>query len=594
MLKLSRSWFGARALAGSAQGTFDFKARSRRKTTAIGAGIEFNLALIAAAAALAMPATANAASSPEVITAKGPVEGIVVNGVAEFLGIPYAAPPIGDLRWKPPVEHAPWTNVIKATNYGPICAQVAIEPFSGPTNTNEDCLYLNVFTPDLDPGSKEEARLPVMYFIYGGGDEAGEANGYDGSKLASQGHTVVVTINYRLNTFGFLTHPALQVGGLYGNYGFLDQQFGLKWIKQNIAKFGGDRNNITIFGESGGSHSVNAHLLSPLSSGLFQQAIQESGAPVPLIPLQVAEEAATAFATAVGCGSGSDAATAKCLRSLPASTIQANPVAEPGTISPLVGDGKVLPPSSEIAFRTGNFNHVPIINGSNEDEFSWELAIIEYNTTPRAPFTEEQFMGYISSVFAGNAGPGATPPAYPATTAAKVLAQYPLSAYPSAELQAIAAGTDGAFQIGACKTRHFTRLVAGQVPIYEYEFRDQTAATYFPPMPGYTPLAYHTAELLYLFPLWHGDQGIPQKLTGKQEVLADQLVEAWSNFAWTGNPNGLGNEPWHRYTPSDSVIFGFDVAPAGLTSIPDAQFSAQHKCDFWDKILVYKTENKGE
>ncbi|HLH10525.1 MAG TPA: carboxylesterase family protein [Methylovirgula sp.] len=548
-----------------------------------GVGAGFGLAL--AAAALAIPAAAS--SPPVVTTSRGPIQGMVVNGVAEFLGIPYAAPPIGNLRWAPPVDHARWTSVLQTTNYGPICAQHAGEPFSGPTNTNEDCLYLNIFSADLHPKSGD--KLPVMFFIYGGGDQEGESNGYDGSVLASQGHTVVVTINYRLNTFGFLTHPALAVGGLFSNYGLLDQQFGLRWVRQNIARFGGDPNNVTIFGESGGSHDVNAHLLSPLSSGLFERGIQESGAPVVLVPLQVAEAAGKAFATAVGCGSGSNAAIAKCLRALPASTIQAHPLGI-NNLTPLVGDGKILPPVAETAFQTGDFNHVPVMNGSNEDEFNWDIGVIEYNENPREPYSEAQFTSFITSTFSGNAGPAGQPPAYPPGTVAKVLAKYPLSNYPTPEYQGDAAGTDGAFAVGACKTRHFTRTIAGQVPVYEYEFRDRSAVTYFPPMPGYVPLAYHTAELVYLFPGWHGDQGIPTVLTGKQKVLSDQLIAAWTNFAWYGNPNGTGNAPWPPYTLKNPVIFGFDVTPAGLKAIPDETFAAQHKCDFWDQILVYKPQ----
>jgi para-nitrobenzyl esterase len=571
-----RLGFGARA--GS-------KRMSRRP-------VRLKLGLAVLLAALTSQASAGPVSLPLVETNKGQVQGILVDGVAKFLGIPYAAPPVWDLRWKAPVEHARWSGVRRATDYGPICAQEAIEPFSGPTNTNEDCLYLNIFTSVFGRPGKDTRpdKLPVMLFIHGGGSLKGHSNGYDGSKLASKGRTVVVTINYRLNAFGFLAHPALQAGGSLGNYGLLDQQFALAWVKRNIAKFGGDPDNITIFGESGGAHDVNAHLLSPLSAGLFQRAIQQSGAPATLIPSQIASKHGIAFSLAVGCGPGSDAVTARCLRSLPASKILENSALLGTSATPLVGDGRVLPPVAETAFETGNFNHVPIMNGSNENEFNWMMGIIQYNRKSREPYSEQEFVGFLKSRFAGNAGPGGAPPAYPPGTIDKILAQYPLKAYPSVQSWADAAGTDGVFQIGACKVRHFTRLVADQVPVYQYEFRDQTAVSYFPDMPGFTPQAYHTAELMYLFPGWHGHEGTPRTFNAEEQALSDRLIAAWSNFAWYGNPNGAGNQPWPRYSSDSPVIFSFDVKPAGLTVISDDEFSTRHKCDFWDGILVYKPE----
>ena len=174
--------------------------------------------------------------SPVIETKEGPVQGFTSNGVTEFLGVPYAEPPVGNLRWQPPKDHAPWTNVRKATEFAPICAlTTTLGVFSGPQNNNEDCLYLNVFTPDLN----SSARLPVIVWIHGGGNIDGETPGYDGSKLASQGKTVVVTLAYRLNLMGFLAHPALDTEGHpFGNYGILDQQAVLKWVERNIARFG--------------------------------------------------------------------------------------------------------------------------------------------------------------------------------------------------------------------------------------------------------------------------------------------------------------------------------------------------------------------
>ena len=204
--------------------------------------------------------------------------GLHQNGVAEFLGVPYAQPPLGNLRWKPSKKHEPWAGVLTTTAYAPTCAQVVtLGVFAGPANNNEDCLYLNVFTPNLDPS----ARLPVIFWIHGGGYVDGESNDYDASKLASDGKTVVVTINYRLNLMGFLAHPALDdEGHLWGNYGALDWQLALKWVQRNIAKFGGDKNNVTVGGQSAGAGATSIAVISPLFTGLFNRAIYESAASV--------------------------------------------------------------------------------------------------------------------------------------------------------------------------------------------------------------------------------------------------------------------------------------------------------------------------
>ena len=178
---------------------------------------------------------AAAAPGPIVTTQEGRVQGLITNdGVAEFLGLPYAAPPVGPLRWKPTKKHEPWTNVLSATAYGPTCAQITeFAVFAGPANNNDDCLYLNVFTPNLN----DKAKLPVILWIHGGGNINGESNDYDGSKLASQGHTVVVTINYRLGLLGFFAQPALdEEGHHFANYGTLDQQAALKWVKRNASR----------------------------------------------------------------------------------------------------------------------------------------------------------------------------------------------------------------------------------------------------------------------------------------------------------------------------------------------------------------------
>jgi para-nitrobenzyl esterase len=533
--------------------------------------------------------TAHAASQLRVETKEGPVKGFIANNVAEYLGIPYAAPPVGDLRWRPPRQHEPWTKVLQATAFGPQCAQTQERPFNGPPNNNEDCLYINVFTPSVDPGKRE--KLPVMFWSYGGGEADGESNDYDGSKLAYQGHVVVVTFNYRMNLMGFLAHPALNnEGHLFANYGLLDNQFALKWVHQNIGNFGGDPNNVTVFGQSAGSRNSASEVVSPLAKGLFQRAIFESGAIPPETPLSIAEQKAIAFAVAAGCGSGTDAKTAKCLRALTAAQVEALSGTVSGNsayVTGLIVDGQILPEPAIDQYTKGNFNHVPILDGDVLNEGTFELSGTEYYESPRTPLTEDQFLADMTKTYSGNAGPGGSLPAYPAGTVDKVLKQYPLNAYPSPELQWAAVRTDSGY---TCPTRHVNQILANQVPLYSYEFRDQTAPIYGPQMPGFTYLAYHTSDIQYYWRDYHGGPlGVLHPLNKKQQKLSDQLITAWSNFARTGNPNGLGNTPWPRYLPKkNGLYFTENIAPVGLGTETDAFWSAEHKCDFWDKILVYK------
>lgn len=537
-----------------------------------------------------------AAPSPVVETKTGPVQGTASSdGLDVFLGIPYAAPPVGDLRWRPPVAHARWTSTLQATTFGPNCAEIeTLGVFAGPVNHHENCLFINVFTPAIG-GAK---KLPVIFWSYGGGEVDGESNDYNGSKLALQGPTVVVTFNYRLNLFGFLSHPALDhEGHLFANYGLLDNQFALKWVRENIAAFGGDPDNVTIVGQSAGSRNTASEVLSPLAAGLFAHAIYESGAQPNLVPLSIAEAKGVAFAQAAGCAAGSDAAVAHCLRALPAAKILAlagSPSAASAYVTGLTLDGTILPEYAIPAYAQGKFNHVPILDGDVENEGNFSLAIDEYFETPQAPLTETQFIQYVTATYSGNAGPGGSPPAYPKNTVARVLAQYPASDYPSPQLQWAAAATDASY---ACPTHHVNTLLARQVPLYTYEFHDETAPDYFPKLPGFVPLAYHTSDIQFYWPFYHGGpNGIPQSLDPRQQKLSDQLVTTWTNFAYSGDPNRpqaiLGRaSAWPQNAGGPTgLILSEDIAPVGLTTETNAFWVAEHHCDFWDSILVYRPQ----
>jgi para-nitrobenzyl esterase len=518
---------------------------------------------------------------PIVNTAEGPVRGVVNNRVYEFLGIPYAAPPVGALRWMPPQPVERWEEPLDATHYANTCPQVTeFGVFAGPSSITEDCLYLNVFTTGLRHNGH---RNPVLVWIHGGGDVDGESNDYDGSKLATGGPsgtpTVVVTINYRLGVFGFLAHPALDnEGHPFGNYGILDTQAVLQWVQRNIEAFGGDPDRVALGGQSSGAINVGANLVSPLAAGLFNRTILQSApwsASFIYPPLSVGLTNGEAFALAAGCP-GQDAAAAECLRALSAARIlqlQGTPIAKgPYVPGPLV-DGTIIPIAPETAYATGAFNKMPIMGGNTHDEATFSNAIAEYfSGPPQVAMTAAQYVASINS-------------AYPPATAAAVLAEYPLANYPSPQLAASAV----ADWLYACQPRHVVHLLAKWAPVYQYEFNYTNAPFYFPDMPGFVPRASHTIDIQFLFPGFHGGQlGVNSRSLNAQETkLSDQLVAAWTNFARTGNPNGSGNSPWPQFGNQSGapVILSENIPSSG--TLTDAQFAASHHCAFWDPILGY-------
>jgi para-nitrobenzyl esterase len=548
---------------------------------------QLSLAFALAIGAICMSSQgASSASDFVTTTTKGAVHGSARNDTVEYLGIPYAMPPVGDLRWKPPEEHAPWTGTREATSFGPTCAQVTLlGVFAGPANNNEDCLYLNVTGPKQAPTGGE--KLPVLFWIHGGGFVDGAGSDYDASKLASKGNVIVVTINYRLSLLGFFAHPALnKEGHLFANYGLLDQQLALRWVKDNVASFGGDPGNITVAGQSAGGASAAFNVISPLTKGVFQKAIiQSSASYLTAIPMDIAERKATAFAEAAGCGSEADEATASCLRKLPAETLMklSGPPEGfgPYAVTP-VADGQIVPSGGASAIQSGNFNRMPIMNGSTRDEGNFFAAIPVYFSGK--PVTGADVEAYVKAAFGGNAGPAGAAPAYPNGTVDKVIARYPSSNYKTPQLRMNAIQSD----VMVCRIQRGTQLLSEKVPVYAYEFRDQTSPFMFPELPDFAPLAYHTADLQYLFPGFRGgDKGVRHDLNPKQQKLSDELVDAWTNFARRGNPNGSGENSWplHTSDPNAKTYMAQDIPE--LSTISDNDFTADHKCDFWKDVLVY-------
>jgi para-nitrobenzyl esterase len=502
------------------------------------------------ASTVGVQAAAASTAGPVAGTANGVVLGVASGAVDEFLGVPYAAPPVGALRWQPPKPAASWTGVRDATQFAPHCPQPA-SPF-GKASTSEDCLYLNVFTPShQQPGSGS----PVMVWIHGGALVTGESDDYNPAKLVADGVTVV-TINYRLGALGFLAHPALADGkGQSGDYGLMDQQAALRWVQRNIAGFGGDPRNVTIFGESAGGLSTLSQVASPQAKGLFQKAIVESGSyNLTQAPLSAAETAGEAFATQAGCASQ----TAACLRSLPVSTILAGE--DTAGYTPNL-NSEVLPETLKTAFATGNFNRVPIINGTNQDEWRLFVALSELEGNP---VTAANYQSMISTTLA------VTPAA-----AAVIAAKYPLSAFSSPSVALGAVGTDAIF---ACPALTIDQSVSRYVPTFAYEFNDENAPENFLPPVSFPYGAPHASEIQYLMDL--PTVAFPGTLSVQQEQLATTMKEYWTSFAKRGFPSSVGTPFWPLFSNLTQQMESLAPPTPGT----ETDFAATHNCAFWTAL----------
>jgi para-nitrobenzyl esterase len=383
-----------------------------------------------------------------------------------------------------------------------------------------------------------------------------------------------------------MAHPAIDAEGhAFGNYGIMDMQAVLQWAKRNAAAFGGDPNNVTVGGQSAGAGASTAIVVSPTSKGLIHRAIFQSGGYTPFATKQTAEDKGKKFAAAAGCKDEKE--TAKCLRSLPAAKVAALAGTASAT-SPLVGgpllDGTVIPRQLIDAFRSGQFNQVPMMMGTTRDEGNFTNGITQYFKSGRTTLTEADYRAYLQRTYGGNAGPGGGPPAYPKDTIDKVLARFPVT---KAGAQMAWDGAHSDAQ--ACRGQYAVAALEPHVPVYMYVFNDRTAQSYFPKMPGYQPLAYHTADIPYLFTGYHGGpEGVPITLTPAQAKLSDRLVDAWANFARTGNPNTKGDAPWPRWKSDEATPAYFLQDDSWKTVQTNAQFAAAHHCEFWQSVLLYK------
>jgi para-nitrobenzyl esterase len=482
---------------------------------------------------------------------QGGVDGVVAASAIYFRGIPFGLPPVGDRRWQPPVAAGAWTGTLDASKYAKHCPQegpaMALQP-----QASEDCLYLNVYVPKgLGTASSSTPRA-VMVWFYGGANAVGASEYYDPTPLVDAEDVVVVTVNYRIGTLGFLAHPALDAEGHAAvNYGVMDQQLALKWVQDNITAFGGDKGNVTIFGQSAGGLDTMTHIVSPLSAGLFHKAIPESGAYTLATPALSASEArGTAFATRVGCSTQ----TAACLRSKTVDEILANE----GTVNSagasfnqMTVDGKVLVESQLAALTAGRFNRVPIMSGNTSNEGrSFSSPTIDQAT----------YTATISGYATGIAG----------KTAAEGLATYSLQTYGTPGEAVAAALGDFAF---ACSARRANRLMAGFVPVYAYEFADPTSTAVG---------ASHGAEISYLMKIDSAagagsNSGRGWDAAGDSLTLSLAMRRYWAQFARSANPNASGVPNWAPFTAAaDNVQLLVPPTPR-----QDTGFSSRHQCAFW-------------
>lgn len=485
-------------------------------------------------------------------THDGLVKGLRTTLAREFLGIPYAAPPVGALRWRPPKPAVHWRGVRLATKPGADCAQ------SGSLGTGvlktsivENCLFLNVYTP-------RSARhgLPVMVWIHGGGFTGGAGRIYDGAVIAKKGHVIVVTINYRLNAFGFLALPSLdsERGNSSGAYGLMDQQAALRWVRDNARAFGGNPRNVTIFGESAGGASVCANMTSPTAFGLFKRAIAESGCLFPAQAKKAADQQGAALAASLGCTH--QATAAACLRRKPASAIlKADAV---GSWGPVVS-APTLPAAPITAFLTGHYDHVPLLQGTNHDEGRFFVGLA-FDLAGH-PITKKQYPVLIKGQFGAKVG-------------ARVLAQYPLSAYHSPDLAYSAVLTDSGF---SCPGLGADDLAAGS-GVYGYEFSDPNPPNDFGVHFTFPLGAAHSTELQYVFGRIPVLDTVPP-FKPAQLALSNQFIGYWTRFAASGNPNGRGAPRWPRFVVGKPRIQ--ELIPSAIAPATGAKFSAFHKCGFW-------------
>ena len=481
----------------------------------------------------------------QVRTANGVVEGVISpdGKVRTFKGIPYAAPPLGPLRWNPPQPVLNWTGVRPAVDYAPRAMQGHIydDMVFHDNGPSEDCLYLNLWMPENPPPT----NLPVMVWIHGGGFIAGSSSEprQDGGNLSKMG-VLVVSLNYRMGVFGFFAHPELTQDSGHnasGNYGLLDQVAALEWVHKNIATFGGDPINVTIFGESAGSSSVCALMASPLARGLFHRAIGESGALMgdqrPLKSRAEAEQAGVKFAeSALGTNS------LEALRAMPAQQVLDAALKLPHEYFRPDIDGYFLPADCPTIYAAGKQSHIPLLAGWNKDEGSFKSYFS--NDAP----TVENYDARAKARFG--------------TNAKAFLNVYPAATDDEAKRAAQDFASDRFTGYAMWKWLEL-QLETGGSPVYRYEF-DQTLPLSKDEKPGAEPTAPHASEIEYVFRVL-SSRHLPWRPADRK--VSELMAAYWTNFAKTGDPNGPGLPRWPAYNRQDGNAVMHLAAEAA--AVPD-------------------------
>lgn len=533
--------------------------------------------LAGAAGAQTLPA---AQVAPEVSISDGALAGVNKGAVSQYLGIPYAQAPLGPLRWASPRPPMPWTGVRNAGKFGAPCPQDRFDFITDGVGSSEDCLSLNVFTPN---GPSQGPR-PVIVFIHGGGYVLGSSRSYDATRMAQAMDAVVVTFNYRLGALGLLWTSGMTGESQRGNFALQDQQAALRWVQANIARFNGDAGNVTLSGHSVGGMAVSAHLVSPSSRGLFHKAILLSGVlPHRLRSPQAAAIRGDAFAEKIGCPAGASQLAclrAKTLDELLAASQRYTDISRDGLQWQLFLDGSTLPVDVAPAVARGQFHQVPLMLGTTLNEGTAFVSLPFHFDL--SAMTEEEYSDAAERIFGKRAKPLLTRWLYRSDRLGS-----PAHAYSQMF-------TDGVF---ACLTDELAKLAARKVPVYAYEFADTQAPSILDD-PFLPTGAYHLADLPYLF------QGTVARLFSPdfapaQWELSAQMVRYWARFARTGDPNGagatgdavVGDPVWRRFDSHTTPYL--TLAPGAIATQKPGAYHRAHNCLVWPFIYLLKEEQGG-
>lgn len=498
-----------------------------------------------------------------VTTTEGEIKGVTIkgmDGIRVFRGIPYAQPPVGELRFAPTVPAEERSDTLQLTDaFGSSCVQVDLAV--GASAGTEDCLYLNVYAPE----SGED--LPVMVWIHGGAFVFGNGGGeYDPTRLVQE-DVIVVTLNYRLGLLGFLAHPELESNG--GNFGLMDQQQALRWVKENAAAFGGDPDNVTVFGESAGGHSVMSHIASPRakSENLFQRAIVQSGSYAPFQQTKAAAQA-TGQTAAAKLGCTTSATAADCLRAVPAMNFLA--VQGSQVIPNSDSDSNLLPQSTQSALASGEYNQdLDVMIGSNQDEGTLFVALDGLTAPALDAQGEAEYRKRVAALFAGS------------VLDADAIATYYLTQFPTGanrlSLALSAIWTDSNF---ACNSyAQASTFAEAGMNTYQYWFRDENAPWTLVPNASFPLGATHAAEIPYvLYPetlmrsRYKGD-------ADELDSLASTMVDYWTQFAKDGNPNSTDGVAPNWGQAATGQINTLDVPSVASGSV--VSFLGYHRCAYW-------------